>query len=268
MLVFLKLGGSLITDKSTPESATIEVIHRLAGEIRRVLDTQPDLQLVLGHGSGSFGHVAASRYGTRRGVSTAEQWRGFAEVSIVAARLDTIVHEALHEAGIPVFRVQPSASAICHAGKLINMATAPIERALVEGLVPLVYGDVAIDNVQGGTIISTEDVFTYLTNVLKPAHILLAGNYDGVMDQKGSVISRITPATLPGVRSALGGSDATDVTGGMAAKVESMLELVQAIPGLHILIFNGEEPGAVQQALTQRDRFPQGTHLEAEKDAR
>lgn len=267
MLVFLKLGGSLITDKSTPESAHIAVINRLAGEIRGALDVQPDLRLVVGHGSGSFGHVAANRYGTQRGVSTAEQWHGFAEVSVVAARLDTLVLEALYEARVPVFRAQPSASAICHAGKLLNMATAPIEQALAQGLVPLVYGDVAIDNVQGGTIISTEDVFAYLARELKPAHILLAGNYDGVMDQHGTIISRITPASLPGVQSALGGSKATDVTGGMAAKVESMLDLAQTVPGLHILIFNGEKPGAVQQALIDLDRFPQGTHLEDDEDA-
>ena len=33
-LVFLKLGGSLITDKNTPRTARIEVIQRIGKEIK------------------------------------------------------------------------------------------------------------------------------------------------------------------------------------------------------------------------------------------
>ena len=58
-LYFLKLGGSLITDKSASETIRIEVIKRIAGEIREALDLHSDLLLLLGHGSGSFGHRAA-----------------------------------------------------------------------------------------------------------------------------------------------------------------------------------------------------------------
>ena len=35
--------------------------------------------LIIGHGSGSFGHYMASKYGTRRGVNGPEQWMGFAK---------------------------------------------------------------------------------------------------------------------------------------------------------------------------------------------
>ena len=35
--------------------------------------------LVIGHGSGSFGHYMASKYGTRKGVDGPDQWAGFAK---------------------------------------------------------------------------------------------------------------------------------------------------------------------------------------------
>lgn len=263
MLMFLKLGGSLITDKSRPETALPDVIERLAGEVRDALEADAALRLVVGHGSGSFGHTAAAAYGTRRGVETPAEWRGFAEVSVVAARLNTIVLEAFHAAGVPVFRVQPSASAACRAGQIVHIETAPVQQALAHGLVPLVYGDVAVDEVQGGTIISTEDVFDALARALKPARILLAGQYEGVLDEHANVVPRITPATLAGYRAALGGSAETDVTGGMAAKVESMLQLCRAVPGLQVVIFDGEQPGAVGQALSGTD-VQHGTVLEAD----
>src|SRR5437773_7741564 len=143
MLTFLKLGGSLITDKSRPETPRLEVIQRLAIEIRSALNQRPEMRLVVGHGSGSFGHVIANQYSTHLGVTTSDQWRGFAKVSLIAARLNSLVADALDQAEVPVFRVQPSASAICSARTLREMAVAPIQRTLEAGLVPLVYGDVA-----------------------------------------------------------------------------------------------------------------------------
>ncbi len=57
-LVFLKLGGSLITDKNQRYTARLDRLSHLADEIRTALTDLPDLRLVLGHGSGSFGHYA------------------------------------------------------------------------------------------------------------------------------------------------------------------------------------------------------------------
>ena len=72
-IVLLKLGGSLITDKDTPYTPRLDKLKELALEIKTVLDSTPELLLILGHGSGSFGHVAAKKHGTRDGVHTAEQ---------------------------------------------------------------------------------------------------------------------------------------------------------------------------------------------------
>ena len=75
-LVFLKLGGSLITDKTQAYTARLEKLTDLARQIARALQTQPELRLVLGHGSGSFGHTAAKKYGTRDGISAGYRWPG------------------------------------------------------------------------------------------------------------------------------------------------------------------------------------------------
>ncbi|MFN8459248.1 MAG: hypothetical protein U0401_32125 [Anaerolineae bacterium] len=54
-LVLLKLGGSVITDKTKPFTARMDVIERLAQEINHALtDRGGDLQLIIGHGAGSF----------------------------------------------------------------------------------------------------------------------------------------------------------------------------------------------------------------------
>lgn len=248
-LVFLKLGGSLITDKTLVETVRPEVLTRLAAEIGRALSSSNDFILLIGHGSGSFGHVSAAKYGTRSGVDTREQWDGFAEVSSAAARLNAMVRLALVDAGIPAISFQPSASAICRDGRIESMSVEQILRSLKKGLVPIVYGDVAIDTALGGTIISTEEILTFLTPNLNPTAILLAGETDGVLDESGEIIESIGDQDMDEVRRLIGGSRGTDVTGGMATKVEGMVELAAAYPSLKIRILSGLVEGAVERCL-------------------
>jgi isopentenyl phosphate kinase len=250
---FLKLGGSLITDKTSAYTANHQVIARLADEVRQALNATPELQLLIGHGSGSFGHWAAKPYGTRQRVETPAQWRGYAEVSTAAARINRIVADAFHEAGVPILSVQPSASARCHDGVIEYLDTHPLHAALRRGLVPMVHGDVALDSVRGGTIISTEDIFLFLAKELCPTRVLLLGKVAGVLDQNGDIIPQITPLDLPDLRGTLTGSAGTDVTGGMVDKVTRMVQLVQQHPKINVHIFTGNEPGLLTRALLDTD---------------
>jgi isopentenyl phosphate kinase len=272
--VFLKLGGSLITNKAVPRTSRPEVLRRLAQEIAEARQANPGLRLLLGHGSGSFGHVPARQYGTRQGVRTPEQWRGFAEVWREANALNRLVVDGLQDAGLPVVAFPPSASVTTRDGQVAAWDIAPLLAALEAGLLPLVQGDVIFDTVRGGTILSTEEIFEHLAQHLHPVRLLLAGIEPGVwrfypppstvngnMGVWGSVragskpaptsgiFPEITPENYTEVLPILGGSQATDVTGGMASKVRQMLALVQALPGLEVLIFSGLKPGLVREAL-------------------
>lgn len=248
-LIFLKLGGSLITDKTGVEALRPGVLARVAGEVQEVLSKRPDLHLVLGHGSGSFGHVPAAKYGTRRGVRLPEEWRGFADVSDAAARLNAIVRESFLQAGVPVLTLQPSATVRCRDGTILALETGPVRAALQAHLIPLVYGDVAFDDERGGTIVSTEELLATLVPEFHPTWLLLAGQTGGVYDGQGKIIPSITPANFREIRGALGGSGGTDVTGGMASKVRTMLDLVQDHQELSIRIFSGLQPGCLRDVL-------------------
>lgn len=261
-LLFLKLGGSLITDKTGVEAARADVLARVADEIAAARVENPGLQLVLGHGSGSFGHVAAAAQNTRQGVHGEEQWLAFARVSDAAARLNRLVVEALLAAGLPAIGLQPSASVDCYEGVVRGMAVKPVAQALAAGLLPVVYGDVAFDDGRGGTIVSTEEVLAFLAGHLRPSWFLLAGETPGVLDGAGAVVPLITAATLPVVMPALGQSRGTDVTGGMSGKVQDMLRLVEAQPDLRVRIFSGMAAENVR-AVLQGPSMPVGTELSA-----
>jgi isopentenyl phosphate kinase len=251
-LTFLKLGGSLITDKTRPYTVRADKLAALAAEIAVALKADAGLQLVLGHGSGSFGHAAASKYGTRKGVSGQEAWHGFAEVWFQASMLNRLVVEALHQAGLPVVNFSPAASVTARAGKVSVWDTRQIQAALGNGLLPLIHGDVIFDEVLGGTILSTEDLFEYLAGQLQPRRVLLAGMESGVwadFPQRTRLLDEITPASFSKQSVMLGGTAGADVTGGMQSKVTGMLALVEEARDLEILIFSGEQQGNVQRAL-------------------
>jgi isopentenyl phosphate kinase len=263
MLYLLKLGGSLITDKNTPHTPRLEVITRLSQEIAAACAHDPDLRLILGNGAGSFGHISARHYGTRQGVHTQEEWGGFAEVWRQAAALNRLVTDALHDAGLPAIAFPPSGSVIARDGQVASWDLAPLRAALAASLLPVIHGDVIFDTVRGGTILSTEDLFAHLARILHPQRILLAGLELGVWADYPActqLLSEITPTSLAEVAPSLSGSSATDVTGGMASKVQQSLALAQEIPGLEIYIFSGLISGQLEQALLGK---PSGTRLYA-----
>jgi isopentenyl phosphate kinase len=251
-LAFLKLGGSLITDKKRPASARLEVIEALAGQIAAVLDKPGRTGWLIGHGSGSFGHVPAQKFGTRQGVSDPEGWHGFAEVWRQANALNRIVIDALCGQQVPAVAFPPSSSVLASGGKIEKWDLTPLQAALEGGLIPVVFGDVAFDRQRGGTIVSTEEVFSFLAGRLQPSRILIAGIEAGVWQdypRRSRLFERITPQIFASSAVGIAGSAATDVTGGMASKVQEMLTLAGRSPGLEVRIFDGRPQGNLSRAM-------------------
>lgn len=284
-VVLTKLGGSLITDKSRPGTARPEVIRRLAEEVATAL---PRLGsgLVMGHGSGSFGHVAAARYGLRGGLPAATAVeapaatateapatarseppaevlrQGVPEVQAEAAALHRLVLQALRDAGVPAFSVAPSSAAVAEGGAVASFAAEPVARALEAGLVPVVYGDVAVDRERGAAILSTEATFGALALRLptwgwRVCRVLWLGATEGVYDADGRVIPEIPTAAADAAREAAGASAGVDVTGGMAHRLVMAVGL--AAWGIPSWIGDGRSPGSLERALLGAE--PPGTRV-------
>jgi len=265
--IFLKLGGSLITDKRKSEAVRTDVLERLAAEIAESRRRNPTIPLVIGHGSGSFGHLHARQYGTRAGVHTPAEWLGFAKTGDAAARLNRAVLAALLDAGIPAWSIQPGAILRAEDGTISRGMADNVNAALARGVVPVIFGDVLLDDQRGGTIASTEEIFAWLLPLLRPRLVVLAGEVDGIysadplLEPTATRIPLITPATLAAVRQGLGGSHGVDVTGGMAAKVQQALAMVEAVPQLQVLICSGLIPGQLVQALGQPTAISAGEEM-------
>jgi isopentenyl phosphate kinase len=268
-LVFLKLGGSLITDKTRPYTARLDKLADLSGQIAQARTRTPGLRLILGHGSGSFGHTAAKEHGTREGIEDftpagsasgaqnegsgggGSYWQGFAEVHYQAAQLNGLVMDALHRAGIAALSFPPLASVLARDGQVSAWDLSPVRAALTQGLLPVIFGDTVFDQARGGTILSTEDLFQYLARDLRPDRILLAGLEAGVWEDfpaRTRLLEEIDSGSYDLLGSTLGDAAGADVTGGMRSKVSQMLGLARELD-LSAHIFSGETSGNLLRAL-------------------
>lgn len=250
MTTLIKLGGSLITDKQRARTYRQDITRTIAAQIKTIWEDEPGSPLIIGHGSGSYGHFEARTHRTMAGVSSPEEWFGFTKVAEAALALSHLILRELIQQGLPVIRFQPSSFIRAAAGQIVEFQTSLITQALHSGVIPLIHGDVAFDSQLGGAILSTERIFVGLANSLPVRRIILLGEVDGVLDADGRVIKTITPASLDSVRAVMGRSSGVDVTGGMLQKVEEMVALVTDNPKLEIVIANGQRPNVLTDLVS------------------
>jgi isopentenyl phosphate kinase len=250
-LLLLKLGGSLLTEKAGVEALRPDVLARLAGEIAAFTREEPG-RLVVGHGSGSFGHVAAHRYRLAGGLREPDQLPGVSLTQDRAATLHRHVVAALEAAGALPFSIAPSSCVVAHDGAPVALFAEPLLLALDRGLLPVLYGDVVLDRSRGVAIGSTESLFTLLAHRLpehgrRIARAVWLGETDGVYDRDGSTLPHLSAGSFAESSSAIGAAAGTDVTGGMRHRVETALDLARL--GIPSRIANGLTPGLLGRAL-------------------
>ena len=251
-IIFLKLGGSLITNKDVAYTAREEVINRLANEIKQALEADSSIKILLGHGSGSFGHFEANKYGTIKGVKSTKDWIGFYKVSRAASKLHHLVINIINKTGLKCFSFAPLAMVTSEDRKIIEWNINPISVALDKGFIPVIYGDVIFDNKLGGTIFSTEDLFSHLAGIFHPKRILLAGIEDGIwknFPEKEHLIPSITSTNYQYYVKQFKKSSSIDVTGGMAAKISVVMEIIKNNPAVEVQIFSGLIPSSLFHSL-------------------
>lgn len=257
-LIMIKLGGSLLTDKTKPFTLRPGVIKRITKEIHNARQ-EKDMRLIVGHGGGSFPHSAANKYQTHKGIINKESYKGIAEVQDAASRLNRLVVRELLDTGENAMSISLSSSGIAENSQIKYMYIEPIKILLKYNMIPVPYGDVALDTAMGCSIISTEEIFYYLARELKKqgfniTKIINCGVVDGVLkgdptkDTDLDIIPEISSDNINQVRKYLAGSYGTDVTGGMLSKVEKILKISTEC-GIDSLIINGLVEGRIEKAL-------------------
>jgi len=245
-LIILKLGGSVITEKSKPFTVNYNNLNRLVKEISNALNSS-NFSLILIHGAGSFGHTTVAKYGIDKGIKTRKQVFGFAETQKVQEELNNIVVQTLQDQGLPAIPCQPSSHAIMRSGKLSQIFLDSIKGFLEIGLIPVLYGVPAYDEDRGCSILSGDEIASHIAKKLEAKRVIFGVDTDGILDYNNKLIEEITPEKFKKMKKYVKGSKATDVTGGMLGKLEKISIL--AGTGTEVEIVNANKPSIIERGL-------------------
>ncbi len=235
-VLYLKMGGSLITDKKVAYKPLLNNIQNIADIIKTI--NQP---MIIAHGSGSFGHTSAKKYG---GLKSYSSRIGIAKVSRDASAINNIVVDELLKNDLPVVSFRPQSFLLANEGRLKQGFFKPILESLKQGLIPIIYGDVIWDKSWQSTIFSGEKILYELAKYLIKQNyevnaVIQLSDVDGVMSSDGKIIKEITNSNWRTIKQYIYPLNVTDVTGGMTHKIEQALKATRY--NISTYIINGKD---------------------------
>ncbi len=244
-MILIKLGGSVITDKTQYRTFSRDSISRLCREI-----SASGRDCLVVHGAGSFGHVLAKRFSIQDGFTGKEQIPAVAKVQHDVRELSSMVVGELIDAGIPAVSVPPGSCFVMDGGRL-EVGNGDAIRALKDmGIMPVMFGDVVMDRKKGFGICSGDQAMEVLARIFEPELSIFVSDIDGLYlsdpkkDPDAEFIPEVTEETLERISSE---QSADDVTGGVAGKMRSMLSM--CAEGRECILLNGTVPGRLLSAL-------------------
>ncbi len=251
--IVLKLGGSVITKKKDdlPE-VDAPVLERLSKEISEALQ-EKNFNLFIVHGVGPYGHVFAKKYKLDEPLHTEVQIKGIGITHRMVELLNYTVVDQLQKDEVNAINLQPSACTLLSNGRIIGFPIELVKKYMDLGLVPVAYGDTVLDENKGIGILSGDQIAPYVAQKLKADKVIFGADVDGVFtkdpfkNQDAKLLPLVTKKILAEEIEELGGSNATDVTGGMFKKVHELLDL--ADQGIESQIINATKSGMLKKAL-------------------
>ncbi len=218
----IKLGGSLLTDKSVPYKSRKEKFRDIGRELRENFE-----KMIIVHGVGSYGHPPVKKYGLYKGYTGRENLINLAKTQMDVMKLRIDLIKALQMERINAMLFLPSSQIIAYNGRIKEFFVEPIKRFLSMGMVPVIGGDIVADDNMGFSVCSGDILAAYLADALEADRLIFSTDTDGIYTadpKKYSDAVLIRELKIDNIDeiARITGSAFTDVTSGMAGKIESV----------------------------------------------
>ena len=255
-MIILKIGGSILTNKNAVSEVDTKSLKRIASEIKSSLDNSFK-ELIIVHGAGSFGHPPAKKYkiGEKFDQSEYPQKRiGFCETQNAVKKLNMYICEAFIEEGLPVVAIPASSFMRATNKRITDGNLDSFKRYLEKGFIPVIYGDVVLDDELEICVISGDQLIQYLAKNLNPDMVVLGTDVDGVYNKNpkthDDAIFFDKFSSLDDLDT-LEGTTNVDVTGGMVGKIKELLYLADL--GIESKIINAEVENNIFKVLENEE---------------
>lgn len=240
-IIFIKFGGSAITNKAKEKEINQENINSLVKQLKKFIDINNQFSFLIGTGAGSFGHLQVNKYQLKNKIILPNQKLGFAIVTNLVQTLNQKVIETFLKENLPAISIKPNS--IFFSSNKNSIFSKTIIKALEENYIPVVYGDMVFDKNLGGRVLSTDEIFYHLIKIfnqqkLSINKVIFTGDTNGVLNEKGETIKVVNKIIFPKIQSIFTHNPLIDVTGGMKKKVYWALKITQYKLPCYILKFD------------------------------
>ncbi|MDR2866622.1 MAG: isopentenyl phosphate kinase family protein [Methanomassiliicoccaceae archaeon] len=245
-MILIKLGGSVITDKSAYKRFNKDIVSRLCREIKG-----SKKEVIIVHGAGSFGHVLAKEFELQKGHMNNGQIDAVAKVSRDVRELNGMIVSELISAGIPSVSVPTGSCFVMDDNELLINDDEVLRGYVRLGIMPVMFGDVVLDRKKGFGICSGDAVMRSLAILFEPEAVVFVSDIDGLYDRDPKVskdAKLITDVDRDALDRIPPEMTVADVTGGVHAKMRTMLDMCS--DGRDCILVNGTVDGRLEELLT------------------
>jgi len=251
-LHIIKIGGSLLTDKSKTKSKFRTTI--VSSVIKQIVEVKKkkDFDLILVQGAGAYPHFLTTKYRINDGFVGPKSATGFVHIKNELFKLNNFLWDECIGAGLNVCTVQPSAVIFTENGKIKSFDTRLIDSLIAMEIVPVLMGDDSIDIKKGIAVLSGDQIVAYLGHKYRADTILYVTDVDGVFDKNPKIykdaklIEVINKKNFRSVINSMETYSKFDVSGEMKGK---LLAIVNDLSNFKVQIVSGLKPGYVKRAI-------------------
>ena len=240
-MFIIKLGGSVITNKSKYKTLNKKIAENLIKEI-----VKSKQQVILVHGAGSYGHIIAKQAGI--GKNIAYDYNAVSQVSMDVLQLNYEILNITRKARLNAISLPPRAFVTMERGNILSFDIEIIKKLVEKKITPVLFGDVAIDTYWNFSIISGDDIIFHLAKNLKPEKVIFVSDIDGVYGKNKKLILDLNDIDSKDIVAWKKGSDAT---GGILKKIEVMQNLAKC--NIHGSLINGKVKNRLLGALSSKE---------------
>ncbi|GFO36177.1 glutamate 5-kinase-like [Plakobranchus ocellatus] len=238
----IKIGGSAVTNKSEKETLKPGPLQKAAECIRQCHDS--GITCVVVHGAGSFGHHHAREFKINKGLPIAlsgkdrrEKILGYSLTRQSVQKLNQVLVNALLELGVPAIAFSPGDSWLLQQRELVRGPTETVGRLLKHGFVPVLHGDLCMDDILGFSILSGDTVIKKLCSSFDVKRVVFLTDVCGIYDRPPSepdaqflpsICVRADGTVTAGIKTS---QSQNDVTGGILLKLNTAFDIVKQSEG-------------------------------------
>lgn len=255
-ITVIKLGGALISDKSTPYKMREDLIGAVANEIKECIDLGLIEGLVLIHGVGSFGHPPVLKYELYKGFQNPEQLMHLSNTQQIVNQLRNKIAEIFQDTGIPINLMHASSMVIGNKMKITEHMFEALKGYLSLGMVPLIGGDMMYDNGMGFSVCSGDQLSVVISREVKACRLIFATDVAGIfdsdpkIDEEASLIREINMNEVENIIKQLDESKTADASGRMKGKLMTISSIKDLIKkGLDTVILSMMQPNILKTYL-------------------